>query len=126
MITNGFSGPLVSAGAGGASHSYHVEGSLPLVVNTNAAYHIFLGASVGSVQPSDTGWAYTDPYIRIDEGWLATHPGYSVNVTPGVLNQVTMAVPEPAMSVLFAFGLAVLFGATRQRPAAGERLAGQP
>ncbi len=99
IFTSGTTGPSRSASKPLDGPTYHVEGTIDLTVNTNAAYQVVLVATVGTDnRPTATGWAYTDPYIHIDSDWLAGHPGYSVRVTPGVLNAIT-PVPEPSTLV---------------------------
>ena len=66
--------------------------------------------SLSSGRPvSGNAEASVDPYIYIDPGFLAGHPGYSVSVSPGFPNvPVPLPVPEPASWALFTVGFGML------------------
>ncbi len=76
------------------------------------------GGLTGSITPSGTYTSGTtsvfiDPNIYIDPTWLASHPGYSIQVEAGVGN--TPAVPEPSNLWLFGVGVIVTGISYRRR-----------
>lgn len=58
--------------------------------------------------------ATIDPYVYIDPSWLASHPGYTLEVTAGVGNDLLPSVPEPDTFALLLTGCAALGFANRR------------
>jgi len=58
---------------------------------------------------SSSAASFIDPYITIDPGWLADHPGFAISVEADIGNVgPTSAVPEPPALLLLVAGLGVL------------------
>lgn len=79
--------------------------------------YLYAFASALNTVPS---WAFIDPELHIDAGFLAAHPEASLTLPVGVGNAVT-AVPEPAAPLLMAVGLAAVLG-LRRRSRQGARV----
>jgi len=62
-----------------------------------------------------SGTATADPLIQIDPTFLLNHPGLTLDFSPGVVNGLPSAVPEPSAFVLLATALAGLAGLRRRR-----------
>ncbi len=89
--------------------------ALPNVVNT-----VRLDAEGNSSDSFTEGGfhASVDPFIQIDPAFLRTHPGYSLELSPGVLNTPPAGgggVPEPASWALMLTGFAGMGAALRAR-----------
>lgn len=67
-------------------------------------------AETNSSYPSSFAHAFADPIIRIEPGFLATHPEYSLSFSANLA-----PVPEPDTAWLFGSGLLVLIAAVRRR-----------
>jgi hypothetical protein len=58
--------------------------------------------------------AYADPYIFVDPAFLASHPGYAVEVSAGIGNSPTVsAVPEPETYATMMLGIGLLVASRR-------------
>ncbi len=102
------------------------SGALAFLARTGIVNTVSMSAvvSLSSSRPiSGTAEAYVDPYIYIDPGFLAGHPGYSISVSSGFPNvPVSLPVPEPESWALFAIGLGMLSGRLASRR--GQRARG--
>jgi hypothetical protein len=73
---------------------------------------VFLGVGGGSF--GGFAEAYADPYIFVDPAFLASHPGYAVEVSAGIGNgPAVSAVPEPETGAMMLFGIGLLVASRR-------------
>jgi PEP-CTERM motif len=97
-----------------------VSGTFPFNEISGRVGTIELAVSVSThVDPGGFAQASVDPFIFIDPGFLSSHPGYSVVVSPGIGNLAPAppvpGVPEPATLVLLASGVLGLVALRRRR-----------
>jgi hypothetical protein len=96
-----------------------------LVAANGGPYSLFLDAQ-GFVDTADFGFgegsfsAILDPFLEIDPAFLATHPGYSLELSPNLTGGTT-SVPEVSSWTTLLLGLAGL-GLARSRRKAGATL----
>ena len=73
---------------------------------------VFLGIGGGSF--GGFAEAYADPYIFVDPAFLASHPGYAVEVSAGIGNAPQIsAVPEPETYAMMMLGIGLLMASRR-------------
>jgi hypothetical protein len=87
---------------------------------------VFLGIGGGSF--GGFAEAYADPYIFVDPTFLASHPGFAVQVSAGIGNApLVSAVPEPETYAMMMLGIGLIAAARRRaakrRSAPGGRRA---
>ncbi|HNH34685.1 MAG TPA: PEP-CTERM sorting domain-containing protein [Rhodocyclaceae bacterium] len=103
-------GQILDTSDAGPTADY--SGALAFFARTGMVNTVSMSAlvSLSSGRPvSGNAEASVDPYIYIDPGFLAGHPGYSVSVSPGFPNvPVPLPVPEPASWALFTVGFGML------------------
>lgn len=87
------------------------SGTLPFSASSGAVGFINLQVDA-VVWGAGTADAFADPYIFIDPAFLASNPGYSVVLSPGIGNA---PVPEPAALVQLGVGLAAVAFVRRRR-----------
>jgi hypothetical protein len=85
--------------------------STNLSLSSNTLYEITLTASAATTGIDSFATMYVDPSLSIDS---ATDPGYSVVVSPGILNAVT-PVPLPASAWLLVSGIGGLRALARRK-----------
>jgi hypothetical protein len=74
-------------------------------------YQNIIGLDVSAgVEGNGFAATYADPYVYIDPAFLADHPGYSLEFSPGVGNGLATSTPEPSTLLLTAVALAALVG----------------
>jgi hypothetical protein len=120
------------AGAGGAGHPGNFlpeyppttkAGTEQIRVLPNEGVQITVFASASS-QDGGVAYANVDPYIYIDPDFLLAHPGYSIEISPGIANVPSSPVgigdptgiPEPCTWTILAGGLFGLGTLLRLRP----------
>ena len=94
-------------------HPGRITATLPITMIAGAVGGIWMQIDVGAAGAGAVAEAFADPYLYVDPAFLATHPGYTVLVSPGIGN--TAPVPEPAAALLFGAGLLGLMARRRLR-----------
>ena len=94
-------------------------------MNVTAGTQFYTGMGVnqtmyagGAGAPNGVGESassFMDPMIYIDPAWAVDHPGYSVDVSPGIQNIGGNTAPEPASWALMMVGAALVGGAVRAK-----------
>lgn len=86
----------------------------PFIMLTGDIGEVSLEADAGSL--GGLAEAFADPFLFIDPIFLASNPGYSVVVSPGIGNVApVIAVPEPETYAMLLSGFGLLGFLTRRR-----------
>ena len=97
-----------------------VSATLPFTAIAGGVYGIWMQIDLNARGAGAVADAFADPYLFVDPTFLASNPGYSVMVSPGIGN--TAPVPEPGTTLLLGSGLVALlagghrFGGRKKRP----------
>ena len=97
-----------------------ISATLPFTAIAGGVYGIWMQIDLNAAGAGAVAYAFVDPYLFVDPTFLASNPGYSVMVSPGIGN--TAPVPEPSAALLLGSGLVALlagrhrFGARKKRP----------
>jgi hypothetical protein len=115
--------PAINCTSLGSKANFSI--AAPITVTSNANYNLQMDVyAVAQINNgTDVQSAFIDPFVSIDPTFLSNNPGFSLEFSQGILNEVS-AVPEPstwAMVILGFFGVG--FVAHRRNSKATFRLA---